>query len=103
MPSHPLYLASSEGRIFNIFRLRLVKGGAKPNGRTVRYWLSGPREWAHRMVAEAWLGPCPKGQLVRHLDGNAGNNRVVNLAYGTHAENMQDAIRHGTFRGWDGA
>lgn len=50
----------------------------------------------HVLVAEAFLGPRPEGQHVRHLDGNPRNNAVVNLAYGTAAENQQDAIAHGT-------
>lgn len=50
----------------------------------------------HRLVAEAFLGECPEGQEVRHLDGDPGNNVLTNLVYGTHAENMQDMLRHGT-------
>ena len=31
------------------------------------------------MVAEAFLGPCPAGQEVRHKDGNTMNNKIENL------------------------
>lgn len=51
----------------------------------------------HRLVAVAFLGPCPEGQEVRHLDGNPANTALTNLAYGTSSENAQDSIRHGTF------
>lgn len=51
----------------------------------------------HRLVMLAFAGPCPEGQEVRHLDGNPSHNAwPENLAYGTHAENMQDKRRHGT-------
>jgi len=50
----------------------------------------------HRLVAAAFIGPCPDGQEVRHLDGNRRNNTLANLAYGTHDENMADQIAHGT-------
>ena len=50
----------------------------------------------HRLVGEAFLGPLPPGLETRHLDGNCLNNAAYNLAYGTHEENMQDQLRHGT-------
>lgn len=33
---------------------------------------------------------------VRHLNGKAGDDRRDNLAYGTRADNMADAVQHGT-------
>ena len=53
------------------------------------------QRFVHRLVLEAFVGPCPDGMECRHLDGNPGNNRLDNLAWGTRAENQQDAIRHG--------
>jgi HNH endonuclease/NUMOD4 motif len=50
----------------------------------------------HRLVLAAFVGPCPEGMEVRHLNGNAGDNRLSNLAYGTKTENVYDAIEHGT-------
>ena len=50
----------------------------------------------HSLVAEVFIGPRPEGTEVRHLDGDATNNLVTNLAYGTHLENMRDRLRHGT-------
>jgi hypothetical protein len=48
------------------------------------------------LVAEAWYGPRPKGLVVRHLNGNPGDSRPNNLAYGTQLENVHDSIAHGT-------
>lgn len=50
----------------------------------------------HRLVLAAFVGPCPEGMEVRHVDGNPRNNHVGNLAYGTHSENERDKVRHGT-------
>lgn len=50
----------------------------------------------HRLVARAFVGPCPKGQECRHIDGNRGNAAANNLCYGTRADNMADAKAHGT-------
>ena len=48
------------------------------------------------IVMEAFVGPRPPGQVVRHLDDNKSNNRLSNLAYGTVADNAEDARRNGT-------
>ena len=53
----------------------------------------------HQLVALTFLGPCPPGMEVRHLDGNPANNARVNLAYGTSAENKIDTVDHGTHWG----
>jgi predicted regulator of amino acid metabolism with ACT domain len=44
----------------------------------------------------AFIGPRPATCDIRHLDGNALNNNIENLCYGTRAENVQDALKHGT-------
>jgi HNH endonuclease/NUMOD4 motif len=49
----------------------------------------------HQLVLAAFLGPMPEGMEIRHLDGNPANNRLGNLAYGTHAENNRDIVDHG--------
>jgi len=54
------------------------------------------RIFVHRVVLLAFVGPCPDGMQVRHLDGNPNNNALVNLAYGTPSENVYDTVRHGT-------
>lgn len=75
----------------------LVRGGYLkiPVGYRGRYCL---QRFVHQLVALAFHGPRPDGQVVRHLDGNSRNNSASNIAYGTHLENYQDSIRHGTTR-----
>lgn len=48
------------------------------------------------LVAAAFIGPRPDGLLVLHGDGDSTNNRISNLRYGTHVDNMDDARLHGT-------
>jgi len=52
--------------------------------------------YIHRLILETFVGPCPLGMECRHLDGNPKNNRLENLKWGTHKENVQDSIGHGT-------
>jgi hypothetical protein len=49
----------------------------------------------HRMVLEAFVGPCPPGMECRHLDGDRKGNRLGNLEWGTPVQNCQDTVRHG--------
>lgn len=50
----------------------------------------------HRLVLEAFVGPCPEGWECRHLNGNPGDNRLENLQWGTIKENQADRLLHGT-------
>jgi hypothetical protein len=49
----------------------------------------------HRLVAEAFLGPCPSGMECCHNNGVAADNRLLNLRYDTHKSNIDDRARHG--------
>lgn len=49
----------------------------------------------HRLVANAFLGPRPEGLVTRHLNDDKNDNRLVNLAYGTHLENARDRELNG--------
>lgn len=53
--------------------------------------------YVHRLVAGAFVDG--SGPVVRHLDGDPTNNLPANLAWGTQAENIHDAIRQGTHAG----
>jgi hypothetical protein len=55
--------------------------------------------YIHRVVALLWLGPRPDLHEVRHLDGDKRNNRIENLTYGTHGENIADDLLHGVRKG----
>lgn len=50
----------------------------------------------HRLVLEAFIGPCPEGMEVCHNNATRNDNRLVNLRYGTSAENKADMLKHGT-------
>jgi hypothetical protein len=50
----------------------------------------------HKLVAEAFLGPCPEGLQVCHDDNDKTNPRLDNLCYGTPKQNNADKKRHGT-------
>lgn len=49
----------------------------------------------HRLVSEAFRGPCPPGMQVNHRDGAKTNNRLPNLEYVTPRQNREHALKHG--------
>ena len=51
----------------------------------------------HRLVAEAFISNPAQLPCVRHLNGNASDNRLENLAWGTYVENEADKKLHGTW------
>lgn len=52
--------------------------------------------YVHRLICEAFHGPCPPLNECRHDDGNKLNNAASNLSWGTKQENASDRTRHGT-------
>lgn len=50
----------------------------------------------HRLMMEAFHGLDPDKPHCRHMDGNARNNVLSNLEWGTVQENAEDRMRHGT-------
>jgi hypothetical protein len=55
-------------------------------------------QYVHRLVLLAFRGEPPAGHECRHLDGDAANNRLSNLRWGTRAENAADRVRHAALR-----
>lgn len=99
----PGYFAGSDGNLYYTHRWSKKTFPLSPSRKSGSYFKGtlyvggNPMfvDW-HVVVAEAFHGPCPKGQEVRHRDGDAHNNVPGNLLYGTRKDNMADKKRHGT-------
>ena len=79
-------------------RSRYLKLGRHRDGHVqVELNLKGEAKkmYVHRLVLEAFIGPCPEGMECRHLNGVPWDNRVENLCWGTPAENKADQFLHG--------
>jgi hypothetical protein len=113
IPSARGYEASSLGRVRSIERLvsrknqsaaqrkgKVLSEQTQRNGyRTVvvgRNDRGAPQTRSvHRLVAEAFFGPCPAGLEVCHNNGEKADNRVENLRYDTRSANHVEKYRHG--------
>lgn len=92
------YEVSSEGRVRSLLRGgRVLRAGIASHGYPMVVLGRGNPRTIHSLVAEAFLGPRPAGQEVRHKDGNRKNASAGNLCYGTRSENIRDAVAHGTW------
>lgn len=52
-------------------------------------------------MLETFVGPRPFSEAeARHLNDDSLDDSLENLAWGTHTENMADAVRNGRMKGW---
>jgi hypothetical protein len=98
-----MYAVSDRGDVFSLHNMRELVPVVRSNG-YLHVCLfergktpdSGRQVSIHRLVLEAFVGPCPDGMLAAHADGTRTNNRLSNLRWTTQKDNMADAKRHGT-------
>lgn len=107
---HPdFYRVSNDGEVWGC--QKKGKGGGKPgNWRQcspsaigdgylgVYLGMNGKRKsyYVHRLVLEAFVGPCPAGLEGCHNNGDRKDNRLGNLRWDTKKSNNADKILHGT-------
>lgn len=111
-----IYEVSDQGRVRSLDRAVLCSNGRRRQvkGRVLRpatgmhghlyvsLWRKNTQTsfLVHRLVLESFVGPAPVGLMCRHLNGDAGDNRPNNLAWGTAKENAADTKLHGTNPRW---
>lgn len=98
-----LYEISDQGKVRSLRgRGRILRPGIASRQGHLQVFLAGRPPgtrrpaYVHRLVLEAFVGPCPEGMQCRHLNGVADDNRLENLRWGTPSEDNYDRIRHGT-------
>jgi hypothetical protein len=72
----------------------------KPSYFRVTLWKEGKGKkfLVHQLVTLAFIGKCPEGHNVNHIDGNKQNNHISNLEYVTHSENQLHSYAKGLQR-----
>lgn len=95
---YPNYLISSEGRLARSGFSRRPVPVHECRGYLRVTLTSNSKSRAiavHRLVLEAFIGPCPEGYIGLHNNDDRRDNRVTNLRWGTYKENSADAKRNG--------
>ena len=89
-PRWPGYSVTWDGAEIRNTQNRVIKQHDNNGYRYFCFYQDGVKSkmGVHRLVADAWIGRCPDGKEIDHIDGNRGNNNYENLRYVTHIENM---------------
>ena len=105
---YPQYMVSDHGHVWSTYYKRELTY-YEHNGYTLVH-LVGSRmrgfhkmrtfkeRRVHRLVLEAFVGPCPEGYETRHRNGDKTDNRLLNLMWGTRSDNRLDNVEHGTHK-----
>lgn len=97
-----IYEASNLGRIRNILTGKVLKPSLNRGYAHVALYGSPgvPKtHYIHATVLRAFCGPAPfDGAEACHNDGDKSNNRLTNLRWGSHQDNIDDRLRHGRQR-----
>lgn len=92
------YLVSNTGQVMSPNYARsglsgVMKGKTHRGYTAINFKKVGCKQrtiMVHRLVAEAFIGPCPEGCEVDHINRNRSDNRVENLRYISHKENCNN-------------
>lgn len=99
-----LYEVSSFGKVRSVVKSKILKPffGGTPGKMYPKVTLCNNGHQrdvkVHVLVLETFIGPRPPGYESRHLNGDRSDSSLTNLAWGTHAENNEDAMKHGMIR-----
>lgn len=95
-----LYEVSADGAVWSSRKRRWLKPYVTPHNGYLRVTLQRGGEkrgrYVHRIVCEAFHGPCPRGHQVAHRNGNRTDNRAENLRWLTPRQNTAEKEIHGT-------
>lgn len=95
------YRVDTLGRVLSLYKYgttqRWLRLGFRRGYPSAVLCRNGERRNAtvHRLVAEAFLGPCPIGHEVNHINGDKTNGNIENLEYVAHQKNIQHAADTG--------
>lgn len=103
IPGHEMYAIDEYGNVWSDYVDRFVRATIR-RGDTSYFKVgllvsSKPKRYKHyyihQLVLLTYVGPCPHGMQVDHIDGNSTNNQLSNLRYVSARGNSENRKRHG--------
>jgi len=94
-------MISTEGEVYSkrLKRLRKISTGTHKSNAGYKFISAeGQKHRVHTLVLETFVSEKPEGNEALHLNGDRGDNRLENLRWGTHKENMNQMKEHGTHK-----
>jgi hypothetical protein len=91
--------------VSNLGSIRSKKTGKQLTGRNSKGYRrvhlrnngKNAHPFVHRLVASAFIGPCPDGYQTNHKNAVRDDNRAVNLEWVTSLENIRDMMTRGKY------
>lgn len=93
------YEVSDTGHVRNTKTGRILRpfktGTQRPGAQRHKVTLRGVDFDVAVLVLTAFVTCRPEGSIVMHLNDDSGDNRLCNLRWGTHTENIRDSVAKG--------
>ena len=100
IPGYPDYMISNYGNILSLRSMSCLIPWEQKIGHHLMVSLSNKKvkrkHLVHRLVLTTFAGPAPVGKECSHLNGNPQDNRLCNLKWESHQNNMKRTEEHGT-------
>ena len=101
IPGYEDYAVSASGKVFSlkhgkVYELKPKLHDGYPQITLSMDGITRTRN-IHNLVMLCWAGACPQGYEINHINRNRSDNRLENLEYVTHQENVLHSRKLGSW------